>query len=65
MKRKALEKHLRAHGCRLDHEGGKHTVWLNPANGKTTTVPRGSEVKKYTAKSIFKDLEVEPPPSTA
>jgi len=65
VKRKALEKHLRAHGCQLDHEGGKHAVWVNPVTGEISTVPRGNEIKKFTARAICKQLGVEQPSSTS
>jgi mRNA interferase HicA len=44
LKRAELEKHLRAHGCQLYREGGKHSVWWNPANRKTPAVPRHREI---------------------
>jgi len=31
MKRRDLLRHLQAHGCHLDREGAKHSLWLNPA----------------------------------
>ncbi|MCI0700055.1 MAG: type II toxin-antitoxin system HicA family toxin [Planctomycetia bacterium] len=39
MKRRELEKHLGEHGCKFDHHGGRHDIWLNPANNKTAPVP--------------------------
>jgi len=32
VKRRDLERHLRAHGCQPVREGGRHTIWENPAN---------------------------------
>jgi mRNA interferase HicA len=53
-----LQRHLRAHGCELYREGGSHSVWWNPSNRKTASVPRHKEVKEFTAKAIFKQLEI-------
>ncbi len=34
MKRRALESHLKHHGCELLREGGRHSVFWNPVNRK-------------------------------
>src|SRR5689334_12975217 len=34
MKRTALLRHLRKHGCVLKREGRQHSLWLNPRNGQ-------------------------------
>ncbi|HEV7484309.1 MAG TPA: type II toxin-antitoxin system HicA family toxin [Thermoanaerobaculia bacterium] len=44
MKRRDLVRHLREHGCTLDHEGGRHTVFAGPSN-TTSSVPRHNEIK--------------------
>lgn len=62
MDRRKLEEHLREHGCELDHHGGKHDVWVNPATGTKTSIPRHRTVKKSTARSICRDLGVPLPP---
>lgn len=49
MKRRALLAHLRAHGCELRREGGEHSIWWNPANGRTSAVPRHTEIVDITA----------------
>jgi mRNA interferase HicA len=64
LKRAELEKHLRVPGCQLYPEGGKHSVWWNPANRKTSAVPRHREINDYTARSICRSLEV-PEPKTS
>jgi len=61
MKRRELIRHLEYHGCVLFREGGKHTVYFNPTNRKTSTVPRHSEVIDRLAAKICKDLNVPPP----
>ncbi len=38
MKRNAFLKHLKANGCILAREGGNHSLFLNPQNGKKSTV---------------------------
>ena len=39
MKRIELIKHLKHHGCELLREGGKHSVFINPSQGKAGSVP--------------------------
>ena len=61
MKRADLVRHLERVGCRVLREGGRHTVYVNPANRKVSTVPRHREVHEFLAKKICKDLEITPP----
>jgi len=61
MKRAALLAHLSTQGCRLEREGGSHSIWLNPATGEIQSVPRHNEIKKFTARSICRKLEVPVP----
>ena len=61
MKRLDLERHMRAHGCALVREGGNHSIWKNPANGKVAPVPRHREVKEGTARSVCRQLEIPKP----
>jgi len=49
------------HGCELFREGGRHTIYWNPTNRKTTAVPRHSEIVGPTAGRICKDLGVPKP----
>ena len=58
MKRKQLIKHLHDHGCELLREGGKHSVFVNRATQKVTTVPRHTELNEYLVKKVCKDLEI-------
>lgn len=60
MKRRDLERHLRAQGARLDHEGAKHTWWRGPT-GALSTVPRHREIKTGTARAICRQLGIPPP----
>ncbi|MEA2045421.1 MAG: type II toxin-antitoxin system HicA family toxin [Euryarchaeota archaeon] len=44
MKRRKLIRHLEEHGCKFLREGRKHTVYYNPSNLKTSTIPRHPEI---------------------
>lgn len=59
MKRYALLKHLRRHGCELLREGKKHSVYWNPTTRKTSTVPRHTEIVDKLVRKICKDLGIE------
>lgn len=61
MKRLDLIRHLEAHGCYLLREGGRHSVYVNPLVGKSTTVPRHREVNDYLARKICRDLDIREP----
>ena len=58
MKRRSLLKYLRQHGCELLREGKKHSVYWNPSNRRTSTVPRHTEIPDELASKICKDLGV-------
>jgi mRNA interferase HicA len=55
-----LERHLRANGCEVLREGGRHTVWRNAMTGKRSTVPRHRDLPPTTAREICKQLGVPP-----
>ncbi|MBX9681405.1 MAG: type II toxin-antitoxin system HicA family toxin [Gemmataceae bacterium] len=61
MKRTALLKHLRRHGCSLKREGGSHSLWTNPRTGHTEAVPRHTEVPDILARKICRNLSVPDP----
>jgi len=46
MKRKKFLKHLDKYGCIFVREGGSHTLYRNPDNGKFSTVPRHPDIKE-------------------
>jgi hypothetical protein len=52
MNRRALEQHLRRHGCQLDHHGKKHDCWFSPTNMAIAPVPRHTNIKRGTVRSI-------------
>jgi mRNA interferase HicA len=56
-----LRKHFRRHGVVVIRDKGPHTVYLNPANGKTAAVPRHIEIAKGTANKICDQLEIPRP----
>jgi predicted RNA binding protein YcfA (HicA-like mRNA interferase family) len=61
VKRVELVRHLEQHGCRLLREGGSHSVFVNEALRKISTVPRHREIKDFLAKKICRDLEIPAP----
>ena len=61
MKRQDLIRHLQRHGCLLLREGRGHSVWVNPANGMQSTVPRHREINDYTARGICRQLGIPEP----
>lgn len=56
MKRRAFIKTLEALGCVLKRSGAKHDIYLNPATGDSTTVPRHQELANTLCKAIMKQL---------
>ena len=58
MKQVDLVKHIRKYGCVFAREGSSHTVWLNSTNGRTSTIPRHSEINTFIGRKICKDLGV-------
>jgi predicted RNA binding protein YcfA (HicA-like mRNA interferase family) len=61
MKRLDLIRHLERHGCEWLREGGNHTIYVNRAVKKASSVPRHREIMEFTARKICKDLEVPQP----
>ena len=58
MKRRELLEHLTRHGCRFVREGGEHSIWENPANGRRASIPRHREIVEFTARRICRQLAV-------
>lgn len=58
MKRGALLRYLRFHGCFLKREGASHSLWTNPQNGNTTAVPRHTEIDNRLARLICRQLGI-------
>lgn len=59
MKRKFLISYIERQGCRFLREGKKHTVYFNPKNNRTSTVPRHREINDHLAKKICRDLSID------
>jgi mRNA interferase HicA len=60
VKRRDLERHLRAQGARLLREGGNHSYWGFDAE-RSTAVPSHREIDFRLARKICVDLGIEPP----
>ena len=58
MKRGALLRHLRRHGCCLKREGRAHSLWTKPATGAVEAVPRHAEIANLLARKICRNLSV-------
>jgi predicted RNA binding protein YcfA (HicA-like mRNA interferase family) len=61
MKRRELIRHLEKHGCEFLREGGNHTVYVNRAAKKTSTVPRHRDIDEFLARKICRDLDIPQP----
>jgi len=61
LKRRDLLRHLREQGCLLLREGGKHSVFVNPGIGLTSTLPRHNEINDFLVFKICRDLGIAPP----
>jgi predicted RNA binding protein YcfA (HicA-like mRNA interferase family) len=44
VKRRVFLRELRKAGCILHRHGGRHDLYLNPANGRKAPVPRHNEI---------------------
>ncbi|HSV91632.1 MAG TPA: type II toxin-antitoxin system HicA family toxin [Desulfobacterales bacterium] len=58
MNRRALEHHLRAHGCFLNHHGGRHDIRVNPRTQAHAPVPGHATIKQGTARGICRILGI-------
>jgi len=61
MKRRELIRHLEQHGCYLDREGSRHTIYHNPQNKRSVAVPRHREIKETTARTICDQIGIPRP----
>jgi mRNA interferase HicA len=61
MKRVDLIRHLESNGCEFLREGSNHSVYINRAAKKSTTVPRHREINDFLAKKICRDLQIPEP----
>ena len=51
--------HLQRHG-QLEREGGRHTIYANPANGTKAPVPRRAEIDNRLARKTSQQLNIGP-----
>jgi mRNA interferase HicA len=58
VKRADLIRHLHAQGCELLREGAKHSIYVNRAARKSSSVPRHREINEFLALKICRDLGV-------
>jgi mRNA interferase HicA len=61
MKRTDLVRHLTQHGCEFLREGGRHSIYWNPASRQTAAVPRHSTIVMAVVNRICKDLGIPRP----
>ncbi len=58
MKRTDLLRYLPAHGCELLRDGGNHSIFINRALRKVSTIPRHREIDDFLARKICRDLNI-------
>ncbi|NGZ10238.1 MAG: type II toxin-antitoxin system HicA family toxin [Nitrospira sp. LK70] len=56
MKRREFIRHLEQAGCILTRTKGGHDMYHNPATGRSTPVPRHTEIDNSLCKLIRKQL---------
>ena len=61
MKRRELVRYLEQHGCELLREGANHSIYVDRRAGKTSAVPRHTEINNDLARKICRDLGVPSP----
>jgi len=61
MKRHELIHHLKEHGRQLLREGARHSLYFNPVNRKTSTLPRPAEIANKLARKICRNLDIPEP----
>jgi predicted RNA binding protein YcfA (HicA-like mRNA interferase family) len=61
VKRRELIRELELRGCRFKRAGGRHDIYVNPANGQKSPVPRHNEIKDSLCKVIRKQLGLQEP----
>ena len=61
MKRADLIRHLHGQGCELLREGSNHSIYVNPAARKSSSIPRHREINEFLARKICRDLAVPEP----
>lgn len=62
MKRVDLIRYLESYGCQFLREGGRHTIYVNRAVQKSSSIPRHREINHFLACKICRDLQIPEPP---
>jgi predicted RNA binding protein YcfA (HicA-like mRNA interferase family) len=63
MKRRQLIRHLESHGGSMLRDGGKHSLYVNPANNQVSAVPGHREINEFLVRKICRDLGIQAPSS--
>jgi len=63
VKRRDFVRHLEECGCEFAKEGARHTIYFNPSNRKTASVPRHTEIKRGVVRGVCRFLEIPEPPN--
>ncbi len=58
MKRSKIIAYIEEHGCWFEREGARHTLYINPKNDRSSTIPRHTEINDYLAEKICRDLGI-------
>jgi predicted RNA binding protein YcfA (HicA-like mRNA interferase family) len=61
MKHRDLIRHLESNGCALMRDKGKHSVYVNAVNHRTSAVPRHREINDFLVRKICRDLDIPEP----
>ena len=59
MKRAAFLLELAQKGCVLHRHGGRHDLFVNPANGQKAPIPRHTEIKESLCRIIRRQPGIE------
>lgn len=58
MKRLDLIRHLEKCGCVVLRQDDNHSVYVNRAAKKASTVPRHREINEFLARKVCRELEI-------
>jgi mRNA interferase HicA len=59
LNRRDLIRELIQKGCHLERHGGRHDIYVNPANGRKAPIPRHNEIKNSLCNLIRKQIGIE------
>ncbi|MFI5362975.1 MAG: type II toxin-antitoxin system HicA family toxin [Elusimicrobiota bacterium] len=58
MNRRDFIRDLTAAGCLLHRHGKKHDIYVNPANGRKSSLPRHNELRDSLCKAVRSQLGI-------